>query len=87
MGIQIHIKGADMVKAGWTRVEEEHVHYTVDYEGNEVPEPYTVTAWSKGDSYLPSYVPGAFCADCNAWGTNKALFDELGLLKLPHILS
>ena len=41
----------------------------------------------KGDYEFVSYCEDCFFADCNAWGNNRALFKEAGLLDLPHILT
>ncbi len=87
MGIQIHIKSKDMLKAGWTEVTEVQDYYEYDAEGNEHPAPYNLSVFTKGDVVLHSYFNGGFCADCNDWGSNKTLFKELGLFDIPHILS
>jgi hypothetical protein len=80
MGIQITIEGKDMVAAGWT---EEIV--LMHYEGEPIV--FEHSTWIKDDNFIGSYIPGCFCADCNDWGSNKALFIKLGLFDIPHILS
>ncbi len=87
MGVQITIEAADMVAAGWTEVTEVQDYYEYDAEGNEYPAPYNLSVFIKGDVKLHSYTTGAFFADCNDWGSNKALFQSLGLFDIPHILS
>ena len=87
MGIQIHIKSKDMLKAGWTQGTEGIEYFEVDGEGNEYQNVYHFDLYIKGDTKLRSYTTGAFFADCNDWGSNKALFQSLGLFDIPHILS
>lgn len=80
MGIQINIETSDMLKAGWTV----HMESFGMHEDGDVLH-YLV--FTKGDMRLDSYSDSNFNADCNNWGNNKALFQELGLFALPHILS
>ena len=87
MGIQIHIKSEDMLKAGWVESTQQCDGYEYDAEGNEYPAPYNLSVFTKGEVSLHSYLDGGFYADCNDWGSNKALFKELGLFEIPHILS
>lgn len=83
MGIQIYIQGKDMVKAGWVQ-EIESEEYT---DQDDVPQIFERALWVKDDHVLGSYCLLDFCADCNDWGSNKALFQSLGLFDIPHILS
>ena len=87
MGIQIFIEQKDMLAAGWECNVETFTSWTQDYEGNDVPQKWPQAVFTKGDVRLVSYSHKDFSADCKHGGENRALFEELGLLKLPHILS
>lgn len=91
MGIQINIKHRDMLKAGWMQGCVEEPCLTIDNEGNEVVDFYTEYFYEKVIDGKPvrlySYSDNSFNADCNQWGSNQALFKQLGLFELPHSLA
>ena len=80
MGTQINIETRDMLKAGWSA----HMESMGMHEDGDA---LHFLVFTKGDMRLDSYSDSNFCADCNNWGNNNALFKELGLFNLPHILS
>ena len=87
MGIQINIKTKHMLAAGWhVYLETDEFH---DPDTGHVVETISYLVFHKPteDIKLCSYSPDSFCADCNNWGQNKALFQELGLFNLPHKFS
>lgn len=86
MGVQIHIATQDMLFAGWKVSMEFHelpIYADDEVVGTEQV-PYLI--FEHNGVVLHSYSPDSFCADCNDWGKNKAMFRELGLLGLPHSL-
>lgn len=87
MGTQITIERKALEDAGWAI--STHVDPAVwdDDEQFIVFPETTHMVISKGDYVFTSYVSDAFCADCNNWGQNKAIFTEAGLLDLPHVLA
>ena len=42
------------------------------------------TMFVRGEDRLGSYSDDSFIADCSHWGSNRALFESLGLLALKH---
>lgn len=87
MGTQITIKRKALEDAGWTI--SSHIDPAIwDDDAQFLVYPKTSRmVISKGDYEFMSYVSDAFCADCNAWGQNRPLFAEAGLLDLPHVLA
>ena len=87
MGTQITIERKALEAAGWEI--STHIESEVWGEDNQflVYPQQSYMVISKGDYVFTSYVSDAFCADCNNWGQNKALFTEAGLLDLPNVLA
>lgn len=89
MGTQIYVKREDMEAAGW-----EHNAYADVYESegmNGEVETFTenvcyFTSVKHPLICLWSYDSNDFCADYNAWGSNKPKLDSLGISNLPHHL-
>ena len=93
MGVKITIKAADMVAAGWTVTHTVRPYREVDLGDGGYSEVIHRHAWSTwtrpsdGAEVHAYYVmSGDFVADCRPDGSNQALFEHLGLLKLPHSL-
>lgn len=87
MGIQICIKINDLLKAGWKVSITQDVSY--EYcEGNGEREVFYDYLTIEKDGYIfYSYTDDSFVADCNCWGNNKHLFEKVGIMDIPHILS
>ena len=96
MGQQLTIKKEIMEAAGWTAAEVvvvEGYWDTTQYDNyGEEPEwvpPLVDRVWThpqKGSFGAYPVSSGDFFADCNPWGSNRALFEEAGLLDLEHCL-
>ena len=89
MGVQIFIEADVMFAAGWRR-EQRSEPAIIDHETGETLYPaYSESIWTHPDhkQALWSYDPVHFSADCNAWGSNRALFKDLGLFYLYHLLA
>lgn len=88
VGVQLNIEIPELLHAGWKVWQEKEDHEAYDESTGEqyVQRTYYLVI-SKDDHVFASYAPDSFCADCNAWGNNKALFEAAGLLSIPHILS
>ena len=87
MGIQIFIKQEDMVANGWEYRLETFTSWEQDCEGYDVPVHWKKAVFTKGNEALQSYSYKDFSADCNPWSSNHALFKELGLFEIPHVLA
>lgn len=84
MGTQIYVKRKDMEATGW-----EHNPFTETYESDEEVFSEHICYYTHKDYdglKLWSYADTDFCADYNAWGSNKPKLDSLGISNLPHHL-
>jgi len=87
MGIQIMIETVDLIKSGWQLSQAIDPEIRDDWTDEVIyPESHHLVI-HKGDYEFHSYAPDCFSADCNAWGSNRALFEKAGLMDIPHILS
>lgn len=85
MGVQLLIQTQDLETAGWSISYDEYEIYVGDTpEGDPIWEPHRDLIIRKGAHEFRSYLDSAFMADCNTWGPNRALFEQAGLLELPH---
>ena len=88
LGVQFHITKADLEQAGWQVGTEPYEYFNgTDEDGNETFSIAHNMVIRKDGHEFYSYFEDSFCADCNHWGTNRAMFMEAGLFDLPHIES
>ena len=86
MGTQVVIQLADIESAGWEiSYEKYEIVVGETYEGDPIWETGLDTVICKDGYRFKSYCEEAFVADCNSWGPNKPLFEQVGLLDLPHV--
>lgn len=89
MGTQIYVNRKDMESAGWEHNPHIDVYESEGFNGE-------IETFTMEECYythpehiglkLWSYDSNDFCADYNAWGSNKPKLDSLGISNLPHHL-
>ena len=96
MGTQLYILASDMEAAGWKSrdVVVSQGYWDTTLADNYGEEPEWVPAvvvrewWHAEYGVLSAYAVsgGDFFADCNEWGGNRPMFEDVGLFELPHTL-
>ena len=83
MGTQLYILASDMEAAGW---KSRDVVVSQGYWDTTL---VVVREWWHAEyGVLSAYAVsgGDFFADCNEWGGNRPMFEDVGLFEMPHTL-
>lgn len=93
MGLQLIVERDVMLAAGWSFedivVRDGYVEYDDSDCWPEWVSPIVYRRWShpeKGELMAYAVEEDCFCADCNGWGENRAIFEAAGLFDLKYFL-